>query len=664
MTGDGDLERLRRENAELRARLGQGDEVRGAHAAAFLESILAAVPAFVARFDADRRIRYMNRIQPGLKIEDVIGSSVFSFVHPDDVALARTTIDRVLETGQPEHYDSVATGPNGGLAFYECYVSPVLEGDRSGGCLMAFEVTTHRSRQLALEESQRQLRLALDAGGVGLWTWDLVTGQVFWDERMKAMMGRETTNDYSTYVSEFVHPDDRARMNAVGRYVLETGNWAAEIHRIVRPDGTVRWMMSSGDVVSEGGHVVRILGCNIDITEHRELEEQMRHAQKLEATGSLTAGIAHNFNNLLAAILPALELIAPVAPEGLRDVVTEAMHASRRAAELVSELMTFAGQRRSSSRRPEPIGALVERAVGICRSTFDRRISLDVRVPSVPLLVECEGGAVEQVLVNLMLNARDALRGSYDRRARVVVEVPVVEPATDDGGSEPPMICLRVTDNGVGMSEEIRRRIFEPFFTTKPVGQGTGLGLSTSYAIVREHGGTIECDSEPGRGTRMSVYLPLHGVRGRVRPQTPIALASVSAAHVLLVEDEGAIRKVVRRLLESVGHRVTAVGGTREAVAWLGESKARRAKADPPAQPDDSEVSDVALVLLDRSMPDGLGETIIPDLRRHLPNAHILLFTGQDVDPEVAALADGVLAKPVTSEDLLRAVEGALKARK
>ena len=643
MTGDGDLERLRRENAELRAQLGQGAEVRGAHAAAFLESILAAVPAFVARFDVDRRIRYINRIQPGLKMEDVLGSSVFDFVHPADRELARTTIDHVLATGQPEHYDSVATGPNGGLAFYECYVSPVRDGDRSGGCLMAFEVTTHRSRQQALEESQRQLRLALDAGGVGLWTWDLVTGQVFWDERMKAMMGRETTADFSTYISEFVHPDDRPRMAAVGRYVLDTGNWAAEVHRIVRPDGTVRWMMSNGEVVSEGGRVVRILGCNIDITEHRELEEQMRHAQKLEATGSLTAGIAHNFNNLLAAILPALELLAPVAPDGLHDVVTEATHAARRAAELVSELMTFAGQRRTSSRRPEPIAVLVERAVGICRSTFDRRIALDVRVPPAPLLVDCDGGAIEQVLVNLMLNARDALRSMYDRGARVTVQVSELEAA---GGDGVPMVSVGVSDNGIGMSDEIRRRMFEPFFTTKPVGQGTGLGLSTSYAIVREHGGTIECDSELGRGTRMSVLLPLHRDRARVRPPTPIALPGLTAAHVLLVEDEPAIRKVVKRLLESVGHRVSTVGGTREAIAWLAEPR------------------DVAVVLLDRSMPDGLGETIIPNLRRSLPNAQILLFTGQDVEPEVAALADGVLAKPVTSDDLLRAVEGALKARK
>ena len=458
---------------------------------------------------------------------------------------------------------------------------------------------------------------------------------------MKAMTGREQPADLPAYAAEVVHPEDRARIEVAGRRVFETGAWTGDVHRIVRPDGTVRWMMSSGDVVRDGDRVVRVLGCNIDITEHRELEEQMRHAQKLEATGSLTAGIAHNFNNLLAAILPALELCEPIAPDGLREVVTEATHAARRAAELISELMTFAGQRRSSSRRPEPIAVLIERAAGICRSTFDRRIALDVRVPSVPLLVACDGGAIEQVLVNLMLNARDALREVGDRGPRVSIDVSEYAPPADAPPGAPSLVRISISDNGAGMTDEIRRRMFEPFFTTKPVGRGTGLGLSTSYAIVREHGGTIECESEPGRGTTCSVLLPRHGGRARVqRPQRSV-VAGPNASHVLLIEDEAAIRKVIRRLLESVGHRVTAVGGTREALAWLSEPR------------------DVAVVLLDRSMPDGLGETIIPDLRRQLPTARVLLFTGQDVEPEVAALADGVLAKPMTSDDLLKAVDRA-----
>jgi PAS domain S-box-containing protein len=649
MTGAGDLESLRRENADLKARLEGREASRGPLTAAFLESVLAAVPAFVMRFDAETRILYINRIQPGMKMEEVLGRSMFDFIHPHDHALARATIERVLATGVPGRYDNVATGPNGGLAFYESYVSPIRDGDALGGCLIAFEVTAHRSRQLALEESQRQLRLALDAGGVGLWTWDVVTGQVFWDERMRAMTGQEVGVDMPRYLAEIVHPDDRARVEAAASHILETGQWAAEVHRILRPDGAVRWMMSNGDVVREEGKVVRILGCNIDITEHRQLEEQMRHAQKLEATGQLTSGIAHNFNNLLSVILPALELVSPVAPESLNEVVVEATRAARRAAELVSQLMTFAGQRRVPPRRPEPVAGLVERAVAICRSTFDRRIELDAKMPLAPLQVDCDPGAMDQVLVNLMLNARDALRSVRDRPARVTVDVATVAaPASDGpGGERRPGLAagggaffrIRVSDNGVGMTEEVRRRMFEPFFTTKPVGQGTGLGLSTSYAIVREHGGTIECESEVGRGTRCSVLLPLHEGPRRARGTTPGPAVPRAGVHVLLIEDEAPIRKVVRRLLESVGHRVTAVAGTQEALARLGE------------------LGDVGVVLLDRSMPDGLGETIIPDLRRRLPAARVLLFTGQDVEPEVEALADGVLAKPTTSEDLLKAVD-------
>jgi len=640
--GGSELDSLRRENAELRARLAERSTSPGETAAAFLESVLAAVPAFVIRFDAEMRIRYINRIQPGLKMEDVIGQSMFHYIHPDDHALARTTIERVLQSGIPGHYDNIATGPNGSLAYYESYIAPVRDGEHPGGCLIAFEVTAHRARQLALEESQRQLRLALDAGGVGLWTWDIKTGQVFWDERMKAMVGRQDACDFHGYLAEIVHPDDRAAVAAAGRIIMERGLWASEVHRVVRPDGSVRWMMSSGDVVHEDGKVVRILGCNIDVTDHHQLEERARHAQKLEATGSLTAGIAHNFNNLLAAILPALELVAPEAPVNLRELVGEAIHAARRAAELVRELMTFAGQRRASSRRPEPVARVVERAVAICRSTFDRRITLDADLPGPGLLVDCDAGAIEQVVVNLMLNARDALQGVRDRAPRVAVDVSEVEESDAIPGARA-WVRIRVGDNGAGMTDEVRRRMFEPFFSTKPLGQGTGLGLSTSYAIVREHGGTIECETELGRGTRCSVLLPRHDGEPRARRPTPGPASARVGAHVLLVEDEAAIRKVVHRLLESVGHRVTALGGTGEALARL---------------PD---LGDVSVVLLDRSMPDGLGETIIPDLRRALPGARILLFTGQDVEPEVEALADGVLAKPVTGDDLLKEIDVAIK---
>jgi PAS domain S-box-containing protein len=640
--GGSELESLRQENAELRSRLAERGTAPGETAAAFLESVLAAVPAFVIRFDAGMRIRYINRLQPGLRMEDVIGQSIYHYIHPDDHVLARTTIDRVLETGVPGHYDNVATGPNGSLAYYECYIAPVRNGEHPGGCLIAFEVTAHRARQLALEESQRQLRLALDAGGVGLWTWDIKTGQVFWDERMKAMVGRQEAFDFHQYLAEIVHPDDRAAVGAAGRIIMERGLWASEVHRVVRPDGSVRWMMSSGDVVREDDKVVRVLGCNIDVTEQRQLEERVRHAQKLEATGSLTAGIAHNFNNLLAAILPALELVAPEAPANLREVVGEAIHAAHRAAELVRELMTFAGQRHAISRRPEPVASVVERAVRICRSTFDRRITLDAELPGPGLAVDCDAGAIEQVLVNLMLKARDAVREVSDRAPRVAVDVGQID-APDAIRGARTLVRIRVSDNGAGMTHEVRRRMFEPFFTTKPMGQGTGLGLSTSYAIVREHGGTIECETELGQGTTCSVLLPRYEGVPRSRLPTPMAAHKGAGAHVLLVEDEAAIRKVVHRLLESVGNRVTALGGTVEALARL---------------PD---LRDVSVVLLDRSMPDGLGETIIPELRRVLPGARVLLFTGQDVEPAVAALADGVLAKPVTGDDLLRAVDHAIK---
>lgn len=418
--------------------------------------------------------------------------------------------------------------------------------------------------------------------------------------------------------------------------------WRGQTHRIVRPDGGVRWMMSSGDVIREGEKVVCVIGCNVDITEHHALEEQMRHAQKLEATGRLTAGIAHNFNNLLAAIVPTLELLTRVAPPSHQDILLEASHAARRAAELVTGLMTFAGQRRAHTRQAESITALVEQAVRICRTAVDQRVQLVVQLPESPLWIECDAGAIEQVLLNLMLNARDALHEAGEREElRVVLDVSEVGEAPS--GVQGRFARISVTDNGAGMSEEVKRQAFEPFFTTKPIGHGTGLGLSTSYAIVHEHGGSIELESELGRGTRFALYLPLLAELDRKRAAQPEVNAVAVRRHVLLVEDEVSVSPVTTRLLEAAGHRVTVASGTGEALARMGQQTPLGAE----------------VVLLDRSMPDGPGEAIIPQLRRFLPGARILLFTGQDVEPEVAALADGVLSKPVKGSDLLAAIAAA-----
>lgn len=648
MVGESELERLQRENAELRARLARSASAEHQDAEAFLDAILSALPAFVIRFDSELRIRYINRLQPGLTMESVIGELLFRFMGPEYHELARATIERVLETGKPARYDTVAGGPHGKPAFYESYVAPIGNDQYRGGCVIALEVTEHRARQLALEESERRLQLALDAGGVGLWTWAPATGEVFWDERLKAMVGRDAPADLYEYTANVVHPEDRARVEANGRKIFETGTWSTETHRIIKPDGSVRWVMTSGDVICEGDKVVRLLGCNIDITEHHALEEQMRRAQKLEATGSLTAGIAHNFNNLLAAILPTLELLAPVTPSSHQDILLEASHAARRAAELVSGLMTFAGQRRTASRQPESVTLLVEQALGICRSALDRRIQLHAQLPDAPLWIECDGGAIEQVLLNLLLNARDALQDATERRElRIDVEVSPVSVASGDQGRSQRFARIRVSDNGVGMTEGVKARMFEPFFTTKPVGLGTGLGLSTSYAIVHEHGGSIELESEPDRGTTFFVLLPLLEDPARERSTGSLTRGSTRFTHVLLVEDEASVSRVTCRLLEAAGHSTTVTGGTREALAKITQ------EAPLGAQ----------VVLLDRSMPDGPGESIIPKLRQYLPGVRVLLFTGQEVEPEVAALADGVLFKPIKGDDLLAAIDAALAAR-
>jgi signal transduction histidine kinase len=385
-----------------------------------------------------------------------------------------------------------------------------------------------------------------------------------------------------------------------------------------------------------------------DLEARRRLEEQLLHAQKLEAVGQLTAGIAHNFNNMLQAIMGNLSLALNEVPQAQRPFLQEALTSSERAAAMIRQLVLFARKGGAAVRRPVDLLSAVEQVASICRRTFDHRIYLWLQLPPGPLTVQGDAGQLEQALLNLCLNARDAMEG-MDRPARLELLVDELAAAS---ASPPPHLYslpqsyarIRVMDNGSGMDEAVRERIFEPFFTTKSVDKGTGLGLSTAYAILRDHQGWIECESRPGAGTTFALYLPaLHGKLALPRAAPATAAQEHGTETLLLIDDEELVRVTVARLLRRLGYQVLEAASGREGLEIFSRSRGR-----------------IALVLLDLSMPEMPGEEVYARLRVLEPALKALVLTGYESAAVAASAGVPVLKKPISSADLARKVRQTL----
>jgi two-component system cell cycle sensor histidine kinase/response regulator CckA len=283
----------------------------------------------------------------------------------------------------------------------------------------------------------------------------------------------------------------------------------------------------------------------------------------------------------------------------------------------------------------------VEAAVGICRRAFDTHIALTVEHDAVPLTVTGNPVQLEQVLVNLLVNARDAVLESATANGAVSVHVRACDAPEGSAHTSAKLVCIEVIDNGIGMSEQVRARIFEPFFTTKGVGKGTGLGLATSYAVVRDHGGTLTCMPAVGGGTIFSIMLPASA--GEVATPEEKAEPRVPAGtRVLLVDDDDAVRSTLGHVLGEFGIHVSE--------ARTGEAALQELTRRP----------DTDVVLLDRSMPGGPGERFVLRMREVAPQARIVFLSGQDIHAELAGLVDAVVSKPVRSSALLAAIEQVL----
>lgn len=595
-----------------------------------LRALLAAVPTFVTRIDADDVIRYVNVLERGQDGAGILGLSVYELIDPEFHEAARACYTRVRTEGGVHSYTSRAGLP-GQMRTYDNYISAIDDPDgRVGCCIVAVDVTDQHSRDAKLEEREVLLRLASEASGIGLWIWDLRSGEMLRDSRTREMFGAQELV-FEEFLDERVHPADRERVRASMARSIERGTIDPARFRVVMPDDTLRWYSSVGRVERDAdGQPTRLIGATIDDTERELLEQRARQAERAEALSGLTAGIAHNFNNMLMIITPVLDLLEDEVPPSFRQEVQEALTAAQRSADMVRDLMVYSGQGSSTGDRlPGRIDEAIAKLTRQLERVWPSNTLVLVEGLDVPVWVTLTATELEQVLLNLLLNARDALEPEA-RAPRIAIRLSRSE---ED-------VVLEVEDNGCGMPDDVRRKVFDPFFTTKGV-RGNGLGLSSVHAVVTHSGGAIDCFSQPARGTRFVLTLPrAPDMIADAQTATPL-----DATEVLVVDDEPGVRSITRRGLQARGCAVTTAGSVREAEALL--------NADPTPAFD--------VVLLDRTMPDRSGLELVPLLREKVPSAHVMLFTGEpDFDADGV---DGVLVKPVRIRELVERIRQACAPR-
>jgi PAS domain S-box-containing protein len=449
-----------------------------------------------------------------------------------------------------------------------------------------------------------------------------------------------------------IHPDDRERVEQAAYARLRRRDYD-EVYRIVRPDGAVRWIRDRAfHVYDDAGEVYRLVGTAADVTEQRQLEEQLQQAQKMESVGRLAGGVAHDFNNLLTVINGMADLMLGDLAEDhpMRPDLAQIRQAGERAAALTGRLLAVS---RRQILKPEVIdlNALVTGLRDMLQRLVGEEVALVLELTADLTSIKADPGQIEQVLLNLVVNARDAMPdgGTLTIETRTV-QLDAGYAAEHPGTHPGPHAMLSVLDTGTGMDESVRRRIFEPFFTTKPQGKGTGLGLSMVYGIVKQSGGSIWFHSEPGLGSRFTIYLPRVG--GAVTPwPAPPPPSAVARGHetVLVVEDEPPLRELAARILAAAGYTVLQAANGPDALALIAGHAAT-----------------VDLVFTDVVMPGMNGRELAARLSVLRPSMRVLYTSGYTED---AILRHGVLddpsrflSKPYTPAVLRRRIREALDA--
>jgi len=527
---------------------------------------------------------------------------------------------------------------------------------------LTLQVREREAAEQRLREQSERLRLALSSGQMATWDYQPASDRLHLSVEALAILGTPDARQEmrGRVFRDALAPEARDAVQHAVRLAIEHGEFRIE-YRNAQPPNEDRWLYCAGELQTDPDGTRRLVGVVMDVTDRRRLEEQLLHSQKMEAVGTLAGGIAHDFNNLLTAILGFAQLSIQQsdalqgastkeaqsrAVHDLRLDLEEILKAGERASLLTAQLLAFSRRQVVTPIRVD-LNGVVHDVERMLQRLIGERITLVTRPSPSPLHVRADAGQMAQVVVNLVVNARDAMPDGGT--IRVTTESMVHAESSEGlfkGLPAGRWNVLTVSDDGVGMTPDVVSRMFEPFFTTKRVGEGTGLGLSTVYGIVAQVGGQIFVESAPGLGTTVRVALPWNAEPDR-RPHAPAADDDIAdgGIRVLVVEDEPGLQRLTAEILSRRGYQVEVARDGQEALEVLDRGGAR---------PD--------LVLTDVVMPRLGGPALANELARRGFVVPVLFMSGYPAGEEIPADARyGFIAKPFTPDALVRKVREVLE---
>ncbi len=521
--------------------------------------------------------------------------------------------------------------------------------------LVMVDITEQKRVHDELESNRRQLVEAERLGQSGSWNWDFATNKQHWSQQLYVITGQDPSGFEATYENflSLVHPDDLQRVTSRMAH-----RDSAEIEfRIIRPDGELRHIVTiSEPLMSKDGAQMGMVGLAQDVTdrrrdetEKRQLEAQLRQAQKLESLGALAGGIAHDFNNILTPLYGYTELVMQDldTQSQIYEDLSHVKKAAIRGKELVQQILSFSRQI-EQERKPLLLHHIVNEIVKLLRATVRPNIAIVRECTSEVDVISADPVQIHQVVMNLCVNACHAMSENGGRlTVKIeVVDVDSVQATVISGIEEGRHVCLQVIDTGIGMDEATRLRVFEPFFTTKPTGEGTGLGLSVSRQIVVSHKGNITVESCLGKGSTFSVYLPLAKVDSTDRA-ADVHSPERGHGRILFVDDEGEITELAKQMLTRLGYHVDT--------AQDFDSAMNKMKSVLPYD----------LLITDQAMPMKSGLQLAVELRAEKIRIPIILMTGDGIglSDEVVKRSgiDAFLSKPFSAFELSQAIQRVLK---